>query len=1258
MPEAIAHICDMKKTPSSQPDKPKVVPIVGIGASAGGLEAVSNLLRNLAPDTGMAFVYIQHLDPTHESMLAEILSKTTSMPVSEAQHLVRIEPNHVYVIPPNKDLEIIEGVLTLIARKPKPAIHLPIDQFFISLAERQKENAIGVVLSGSASDGTTGLKAIKIAGGITIAQDETAKFQSMPRSAIAEGVVDMVLPPDEIARELKRLSQQTIILQEVIRDGQEEEITDNDEDLTSIIHLLKKSIGVDFSHYKMNTIKRRIVRRMLLYKLDTLHNYLQYLKEHTAEVNILYNDLLINVTSFFRDPDSMEFLKKTVLQRIIKNKPQNDPIRIWVPACSTGEEAYSLAMIFVEILGDNAVHNAIQIFATDLSEAAIAKARLGFYGRNEMVNVSPQQLQRFFTKMDGGYRIAKSLRDLCVFAPHNIFKDPPFSRLDLVSCCNLLIYLDAVLQKKILATFHYALNSGGYLMLGKSETVSSSPQLFTQVEKKYKIFTRKNNAASQAIFEMSKRLPETTRSQIASIRQLTHKEPSTDGLEKAVDNILLSQYIPACVVVNQELEILQFRGSVGLFLEPSPGKASLNLLKMARPGMAFELRNTVRKSIKSGGPVKKSGLETKYNGSAYQVSIEVVPLKNDSDEPLYLIIFTQTASVAPAHTKSTHNRDQRIKQLEEELANLREDMHAVIEEQEASNEELQSANEEIVSSNEELQSINEELETSKEEIEASNEELLTINQELQIRNQELAEAYAYSEAVFATIREALLVLDKDLRVVSANKSFYKLFRIKEEEAEGRLIYELGHHQWNIPALRELLEKVIPQNSEFQGFEVAHHFPDLGEKVLLLNARKVIQQVNRQQLILLAIEDTTEYHRAQRVVEEREQWFRNMADNAPVMIWMAETNKMCNFFNRTWLEYTGRTMAQEQGDGWKAGVYPDDLENFLQHYSKSFDARTPYSIEYRLRHNDGSYRWVLSVGKPMFTPDGEFDGYVGSCTEVHNQKILNEELESRVNERTKELRTANTQLAQSNTELEQYAFVASHDLQEPLRKILTFSNLLEKRHSESLDSEAKNYLERINSAAQRMSHLINDLLDFSRLAKQDGAFQKTDLNALVKNVLDDFDMIASQEKASITVEDLPVIEAIPVQMSQLFHNLLSNALKFAHPDRAPRIVISARASSDGVAKKLVKDLNQEAEYVEITVQDNGTGFDQQYAEQIFVIFQRLHSKQVHPGTGIGLALCRRIANYHGGEIYAESKPGEGAAFHVILPVQQGQDGKAV
>ncbi|HYE54644.1 MAG TPA: chemotaxis protein CheB, partial [Chitinophagaceae bacterium] len=401
----------MKKSASSNQSTTNIsFPIVGIGASAGGIEAVTQLLKNLSPNTGMAFVYIQHLDPTHESKLSAILGRATSMEVLEAKDDMRIEPNHVYIIPPNKSLSLVDGALVLDQRKPRPTVHLPIDQFFISLAEVYRESAIGVLLSGNASDGALGLKAIKMAGGITIAQDDSARFKGMPKSAIAEGIVDMVMPPDEIAHELEHLSLKSAVIRS-IADMDDDSSDGANEDLASILQLLKKSTGVDFTHYKIKTIKRRIIRRMLLYKLDTLHDYVQYLRQHATEVNMLYQDLLINVTSFFRDPDAMEYLKKSLFPSILKNKAPNDPLRIWVPACSTGEEAYSIAMLFMEILGDKISGIPIQIFATDLSEVAIAKARLGLYTRNDMAEVSPRRLERFFTKVDGSYRIIKSIRD-------------------------------------------------------------------------------------------------------------------------------------------------------------------------------------------------------------------------------------------------------------------------------------------------------------------------------------------------------------------------------------------------------------------------------------------------------------------------------------------------------------------------------------------------------------------------------------------------------------------------------------------------------------------------------------------------------------------------------------------------------------------------------------------------------------------------------------------------------------------------------
>ena len=987
------------------------VPLVAIGASAGGLEAVSDLFRHLSPATGLAYAYIQHLNPAYDSQLAPILSRATTMPVVEAEHLMPVEANHVYVIPPNKDMEIVDGVLTLMPRRARSAMHMPVDQFFASLAERQKAGAIGIILSGMAHDGTLGLRAIKAAGGITFAQDQTAKYQSMPRTAIAGGVVDRVLPPADIAKELERLSRlPDLFAQMTLPDAAGGDLPDEsdtpDEDLRLIIQFLRKAISVDFSNYKMTTIRRRIIRRMVLFKLDTLREYARYLRNTADEPGLLYNDLLINVTTFFRDPETMAYLKTDLFPKLMGDKAPGEPVRVWVAGCSTGQEAYSLAMLLVEVQEERSSTATIQIFATDLSEAAITRARQGIYARSELTDVSPKRLQRFFTKADDRYRIKKTIRDLCVFAPHNLLKDPPFSRIDLISCRNLLIYLNTVLQRRAVGTFHYALNPTGYLLLGKSETVGNSTALFVPVEKNFKIYARKNDTVSRVAFELNPRAPIPDRMEEPDHRNRPVKGnlPTTD-LDKMVDNLLLSRYVPTSIVVDQDLEILQFRGATGLFLEPSPGKASLNLLKMARPALAFELRTIVHKARKTGQSVQKSGLEVVVSERKHQVTIEAVPLASGAEGPLFLIIFTEVIPLPVNDGTADMAIPGRVQELEEELSAVREDMRSIIEEQEASNEELQSANEEIVSSNEELQSINEELETSKEEIESTNEELQTINQELQVRNDQLTEAYMYAEAIFGTIREATLVLDKDLRVKSANRAFYHIFRVHEDEVDGRLLYELGNQQWDIPRLRKLLEEVIEQDGHIRGFEVVHTFPDAGEKVMLIHARRVVVQ-QRQEAILLAIEDVTEQRRSQRLVEERQAWFHDIVDNAPALIWVAGADGRYDFFNKAWLDYTGRTLTEKTGDEWLDSIHPDDRKDYLTGYRSSFALRKPYQAEFRLRRYDGEYRWMLENARPTFTPDGVFSGYIGTSAEVHIQKTLNQELDRRVTERTLELTAAN------------------------------------------------------------------------------------------------------------------------------------------------------------------------------------------------------------------------------------------------------------
>ncbi|MDO8366675.1 MAG: CheR family methyltransferase [Saprospiraceae bacterium] len=473
-------------------------PVVAIGASAGGLEAVTELLQNLSPTTGMAFIYVQHLSPDHKSLLPEILSKLTPMKVQEIDDMEKIQPDNLYVIPYNKEIEVIDGHIQLLPRKKIKSSNLSIDVLFSSLAETHKENVVGIVLSGSAHDGTRGLKEIKQAGGITFAQDDSAKFSSMPQSAIAEGVVDFVMSPKEVALELNWMSEHPLVRRPAVKHIPENEIENNNPDLRTILQLIRKRKGVDFSHYKMNTIKRRMLRRMLVHKIKTIKQYAGFLEQNEKEVDLLYQDLLINVSDFFRDTEAFALLKSDVLPKLLKNKAPEEPLRIWVAACATGEEVYSIAILLFEIQGSKGINFPFQIFASDLSAEALNVARNGEYSPQQLKNVSPKRLQQFFTKSKDHYRISKYLRDICVFAQHNILIDPPFSRMDFISCRNFLIYLDTSAQKKALSTFHYALNESGCLMLGKSETIGNSTALFTPLNKKYKVYTRKKNSGVQS----------------------------------------------------------------------------------------------------------------------------------------------------------------------------------------------------------------------------------------------------------------------------------------------------------------------------------------------------------------------------------------------------------------------------------------------------------------------------------------------------------------------------------------------------------------------------------------------------------------------------------------------------------------------------------------------------------------------------------------------------------------------------------------
>jgi two-component system CheB/CheR fusion protein len=855
-------------------------PIVGVGASAGGLEAFTQMLSALPTDTGMAFVLVQHLAPRHPSLLAEILSRTTAMPVTEVQDEPRVQPNRVYVIPPNRNMVISRGVLQLLPRREARGQHRPIDFFLCSLAKDQRDRAIGVILSGTATDGTLGLEEIKAEGGITFAQDDTAQQSSMPRSAVASGCVDFVLPPDEIAREIGRIARHPYVAPAA---PARRKASAGAPDLSQILGIVRKATGVDFSLYKASTLYRRITRRMVLHRMEGLQDYARFLRKNPGEVEALYQDTLINVTSFFRNPETFEALKAGVLPKLFKDRARQEPLRVWVLGCSTGEEAYSMAITFTELAEARGSQIPVQVFATDLNGAGIDKARTGVYSKNIAHDVSPERLRRFFTEVDGNYRVSKMIRDMCVFARHNALTDPPFSQIDLISCRNLLIYLEPALQEKVVALMHYALKPGGFLLLGSSETVGSYRDLFEAEDAGHKIYAKKPGTRRVAFGQPAGR--HQGWAELGPGPGRLQQAGAGGDVQKEADRILMARYAPPGVLVDADLEILQFRGDTGPYLAPWPGKASLNLLRMAREGLLVTLRAAINKARKEGTSVREEGLRVKSESGTREVVVEVIPIRGSAaGKGGFLVLFEDavpaslprgkrgTGKVPRRETKAAAGEEAAAREssrLVQELADTREFLQAVIEQQEAANEELQSANEEAQSANEELQSINEELQTSKEEIQSSNEELATVNDELQNSNLELNRAREYAESIVATVRESLLVLDGDLRVQSASRSFYTTFQITPEETEGRFLYELGGGRpWNIPELRRLLEEISSQDNGLEGYEVEREFEHIGRKTMLLNARRLFQQSGPSSSILLAIEDITERKQLETALSQR------------------------------------------------------------------------------------------------------------------------------------------------------------------------------------------------------------------------------------------------------------------------------------------------------------------------------------------------------------------------------------------------------
>ena len=782
----IKKISAMKKEPAKQtkgagpPKKTGGFPIVGLGASAGGLEALEAFFSHMPPDSGIGFVIIQHLSPKHKSIMGSLLAKDTKMEVLEIKDGIKVQPNHVYLNPPNKNVVIINGTLQLMEPVKTGSINLPIDCFFRSLAEEMGEKAICVILSGTATDGTLGLKAVKGGGGLSMVQDpDSAKYDGMPRSAIATGIVDFILPVEKIPAELVRYVKAPYI-------GPPKKIIATDDQFGNYIQkifvMIRSATGHDLSHYKQTTIRRRIERRMAIHQVNRIADYVKYLQQTPPEIDILFKDMLIGVTNFFRDPAAFEVLKKQVLPALIKNKRPDSSIRIWSVGCSTGEEAYSMAILFSEAMEMLKQHFNIQIFASDIDAQAIDYARLGVYPDSIAADVPQERLNQYFIKEDNSYTLRKQIRDMIVFAVQNVIKDPPFSKIDFVSCRNLLIYMDNELQKKVLPLYHYTLNPDGILFLGTSETIGEFTNLFQPLDSKQKIFKRKEFFLERAVDYPGMPFYHGPRLDTSDDK----KVPVEIDVQNVAEKVILENFALPGVLVNQKYEIVHFMGKTDRYLEPPVGKASFNILSMAREGLRFKLGSALHNAVRQKRPTMYKALRIKYSGEFRTIDLTVRPLVEFAAKPGYLLVMFDDKTpheISVGKNGEKDATDPVIVSLEHELESTKEHLQTTIEEMETSNEELKSTNEELQSVNEELQSTNEELETSKEELQSTNEELVTVNTELQNKVDELSQMNNDINNLLGSTEIGTIFLDTRLNIKRFTPATTKLFNLIQTDLD-------------------------------------------------------------------------------------------------------------------------------------------------------------------------------------------------------------------------------------------------------------------------------------------------------------------------------------------------------------------------------------------------------------------------------------------------------------------------------------------
>lgn len=1187
-------------------------PIVGIGASAGGLEAFSELLAALPLETDMAFVLVQHLAPKHESWLSGLLSRETRLPVLEATHGLTVRVDHVYVIPPNATLTITDGILQLTPRD-SVGPHLPIDVFFRSLADDQGPLAMGVILSGTGTDGTLGLEAIRSAGGITFVQSEaSAKFAGMPHSVIEGGGADLILSPPQIAQALVRMGGHP-----GIRRGGQEIAPSEKEHYGRIVASVSGHSGVDFSTYRDTTIRRRIMRRMMLQAKESFGDYADMLDATPDEVEALYNDILINVTAFFRDPQVFKSLTAEVFPEIMKNRKADSPVRIWVPGCSTGQEAYSLAMALLEFMEKQGQHVPIQIFATDLDLAALQRGREGIYPENIETEVSAERLKRFFTLENGKYRINKELRDICTFAKQNVAADPPFSRMDLISCRNLLIYLSISLQRRVIPTFHYSLKPGGYLLLGSAETVGVYSDMFDVVNQDLRVYIKKLTPTRQ--YPHFGRLPFKADNSERPAAPTTTPAPS-DWIREA-DRALLRHYVPPGVLINDTFDILQFRGRTTPYLEPAPGEPSHNLLRMASAPLFSAIRSAVEECKTTGQETIRPTVRIRKKTEMYDATVRVLPVQQSGHAELCFIVLFEPEDSLHTQQKSQPDIDE-LARLQQELVSAHEYLQTVIEQKDLACEELRSANEEVLSSNEELQSTNEELETAKEELQSVNEELTTVNEQLQHRNRELNHLNDDMLNLLVSADLPILVIGSDFQITRTTPKADKVLNLAGN-GFPRMVSSL-HSEISLPNIEQMLTSVITFG-QLQEHEVQTR-DNRWWQLRIHPYRTAKGKIAAAVIVLL---DIDEIRRARQNLRDARDYALSIIETVRDPLIVLDADLRLQTANDAFYKMFKLDKTHTQGSFFyemAKGIFDiPELRHLLEGVLPEKGALNDFEMSLPAKNEHA--RILLLNARRILHQGGVAPIFLLAIEDITDRKEIE-----------KDLRDSALELGEAARCKDEFLAMLAHELRNPLAPIGNALQTLtgEKVRPEIL-AEAHDIMQR---HVTQLVRLIDDLLDVSRIAngKIDLHLEAMDLKVAVQGAVETSAALVEAGQHVLTVDVPPEplwIKADPARMMQILGNLLNNAAKYTPPHGK----ISLSAMKEG----------QEAV---IRIRDNGIGIPADMLDKIFEMFSQIDTsvERAQGGLGIGLMLVKSLLALQHGSVFAASAGlGKGSEFTVRLPL---------